>query len=82
MSLALEEFQRRGQEAFNGLTGIANMADDILCFGLGEMPEEAEEEHDKNLELLNCADQRIFKLNPKKMQFKLPRIAFMESRSC
>ena len=37
-----EEIQRRMQEALEGLEGIANIAGDILCYGLGDTPKEAE----------------------------------------
>ena len=49
VSSAPEEFQRRIQEALDGLNGIANIADDILCFGLGDTWDEAEAEHDRHL---------------------------------
>ena len=78
VSSAPEEFQRRIQEALDGLNGIANIADDILCFGLGDTWDEAEAEHDRHLlALLERAGQRNLKLNPSKIQFKLPKISFM-----
>ena len=78
VSSAPEEFQRRMQEALDGLEGIANIADDVLCYGLGETPEEAEAEHNRHLlSLLDHAKERNLKFNPTKIQFKLPRIAFM-----
>ena len=45
-SLAPEELQRRMQEALEDLEGIANIANDILCYSLGETPAEAEAQHD------------------------------------
>ena len=66
------------QEALKGLEGIAKIVNDILCFGLDDTPEEAEADHDQHLSrLLNQADQHHLKLNPNKVQFKLPKIAFL-----
>ena len=77
ISSASEEFQSRIQEA---LDGVANIADDILLFGLGDTPDQAEAEHDRNfLSLLDRADNRNLKLNANKLQFKRPRIAFMNT---
>ena len=64
VSPAPEEFQHRMQEALDGLEGIANIADDVLCYGLGETPEEAEAEHDRQLiSLLDHAKERNLKFN-------------------
>ena len=54
------------------------MADDILIYGLGDSPEEAEMSHDKHLShLMQRVVERNMKLNPAKVQFKLKRIRFM-----
>ena len=68
----------RMQEALEGLAGIGNIADDILVYGLGDSPEEAEADHDRNLQaLLSRAQARNLKLNPTKIQFKLTQLKFM-----
>ena len=78
ISSAPEEFQRRMQEALDGLSGIGNIADDLLVYGLGTTPEEAEDDHDRKLQcLLERAKERNLKLNPSKIQFKLREITFM-----
>ena len=70
VSSAPEEFQMRMQEALDGLNGVGNIADDILVFGLGDSPAEAEADHDRNLRaLLGRAQERDLKLNPTKIQF-------------
>ena len=78
ISSAPEEFQMRMQEALDGLSGIGNIADDVLVYGLGDTPEEAEADHDRNLlALLTRAQDRHLKLNPTKIQFKLTQLKFM-----
>jgi hypothetical protein len=78
ISSAPEEFQKRVHEALEGLSGVANIADDMLIYGLGNTPKEAEEDHDKNLVALMERCKKIcLKLNPTKIQFKLKEINFM-----
>ena len=78
VSSAPKEFQVRMQEALGGFAGIGNIADDILVYGLGESPAEAEADHDCNLQaLLSRAQARNLKLNPTKIQFKLTQLKFM-----
>ena len=68
----------RMQEALDGLNGVGNIADDILVYGLGDSPAEAEADHDRNLRaLLGRAQERDLKLNPTKIQFKLVQLKFM-----
>ena len=62
ISYAPEEFQRRIHEALDGLEGVFNIADDVLIYGLGNSPEEAEAAHDKHLNLFM---QRILERNLK-----------------
>ncbi len=78
ISSAPEEFQKRIQEVLEGLPGIANIADDMCIFGLGDTQEEADLDHDNNLlAFLERAKARGLKLNPSKIQFKLDAISFM-----
>ena len=78
ISSAPEEFQMRIHEALDGLTDVFNIADDMLIYGLGDTPEEASINHDKNLiSFMQRAMERNLKLNPAKIQFKLKRIVFM-----
>ena len=75
---APEEFQSRLASALEGLSGIANIADDILLYGEGNTYEEAVADHDRRLVALmeRCA-QRNIRLNPDKFRFKLRRVPFM-----
>jgi transposase InsO family protein len=77
-SASPEEFQKRMHEALDGLVGVANIADDIMVFGLGDTPAEAEIDHDRNLlALMQRVQVKNVKLNPSKVQFKLKAISFM-----
>ena len=78
ISSAPEEFQLRMHECIDGLSGIANIADDCLIFGLGNSAHEAEMDHDRNLiAFLERARERKLKLNPQKIQYKMKQISFM-----
>ena len=78
VSLGPEEYQRRQQEALEGLKGVVNKADDILVFGSGETAEEAEKDHDMNLwNLMLCCKEVNLKLHPKKFQFKGKQVTWM-----
>ena len=75
---APEELQQRIHEALDGLEGVFNIADDVLIYGLGSSPEEAEAAHDKHLNyFMKRVLERNLKLNPSKVQFKLRKIRFM-----
>jgi hypothetical protein len=64
--------------ALDGLEGVFNIADDVLIYGLGSSPEEAEAAHDKHLNyFMKRVLERNLKLNPSKVQFKLRKIRFM-----
>ena len=81
VSSGVEEFQRRIHEAIDGLSGTLGIADDIVIYGLGDTPAEAELNHDKNLiAFMRRAEERKLKLNPEKIKFKLTKIAFMGFR--
>ncbi len=67
ISSAPEEFQRRIHEALDGLEGVFNIADDVLIYGLGNSPEEAEAAHDKHLNLFM---QRILERNPEAQSYE------------
>lgn len=49
ISSAPEEYQRRMNQALEGLDGIAICADDVIIFGCGEDDEAAERDHDLKL---------------------------------
>ena len=78
ISSAPEEFQLRMHDDLEGLEGVHGIADDILIVGQGDNREEADKNHDLTvLALMNRARERNLKFNPKKVQFKLQKIAFM-----
>ena len=75
---APEEFQRRLNEALEGLDGVRTIADDIIVFGVGDTDEEAVVDHDHKLvALLERCRQRHIKLNKDKMKFKLPQLSYV-----
>ena len=77
VSAAPKEFQVRMQDSLDGLTGIGNIADDVVVYGLGDFPAEAEADHDHNLQaLLSRAYARVLncKLNQTKIHFKLTQL--------
>ena len=65
-------------EAPEGLQDVSCIADDILVVGQGETREEANQQHDLNVFApMKRARERNLRLNPQKIQFKLPKITFM-----
>ena len=52
ISPAPEEFQRRLEQALEGLEGVKTIFDDILIFGVGETQAEALANHDAKLRAL------------------------------
>ena len=78
ISSAPEEFQRRLDDALEGLRGVKTIADDILVYGEGETHQEAERDHDENLRALmtRCREKQV-KLNRQKLKFKQTEVSFM-----
>ena len=75
---APEEFQRRLNEALEGLDGVRTIADDIIDFGVGDTDDEAVVDHDlKLMALLQRCRQRHIKLNKDKMKFKLAQLSYV-----
>eukprot|EP00057_Strongylocentrotus_purpuratus_P027755 XP_011682229.1 PREDICTED: uncharacterized protein K02A2.6-like [Strongylocentrotus purpuratus] len=75
---APEEFQRRLDEALEGLQGVSTIADDILVYGEGETVTEAEIDHDTKLRAVmqRCREKNL-KLNKQKLKFKMKEVSFM-----
>ena len=71
ISPAGEIFQRRLDQAIEGLDGVRTVADDILTIGNGATMEEAVRDHDAKLKALlkRCREKHI-KLNHEKIDFK------------
>ena len=49
---APEEYQRRQDQAVEGLPGVLSSADDILVYGEGDTDEDAISDHDQKLKAL------------------------------
>ncbi|XP_041460922.1 uncharacterized protein K02A2.6-like [Lytechinus variegatus] len=75
---APEEFQRRLDEALEGLQGVRTIADDILVYGEGDTMTDAEVDHDTKLRALmeRCREKNL-KLNKQKLKFKRKDVSFM-----
>ena len=68
---APEEFQRRLNNALEGLKGVRTIHDDILVFGEGSTEDEALVDPDQNLRSLmqRCREQNV-KLNKAKVKLR------------
>lgn len=75
VSPAPEEFQRRVNEALEGISGTMAIHDDILVYGCGETDEEAIVDHDKKLEALfdRCLEKNL-KINQEKLKPRLKSV--------
>jgi len=77
VSPAPELFQARLHAAVNGLKGVASVADDFICVGVGETEAEATLDHNRNLRaLLNRCRVSGIKLNKNKVKINRPKISF------
>ena len=78
ISSAPEEFQRRVEQALEGLEGVKPIFDDILVFGIGETHAEAQLDHDVKLKALfeRCRSKCI-KLNKEKSKFSCSEVKFL-----
>ena len=52
LSVSSEIFQKRVNQALEGLSGVLDIADDILVFRVGNNEQEATADHNRNLEAL------------------------------
>ena len=75
---APEEFQRRIDEALEGIQGVKAIHDDILVWGSGEDDAKATEDHDRKLRKLfeRCRKKNV-KLNKDKMKLRQKEVTFM-----
>ena len=71
ISAAPEEFQRRLDNALQGLADVMPIFDDILIFGAGDTKAEAMADHDAKLRALmqRCREKGI-KLNKGKLKLR------------
>ena len=78
ISPAPEEFQRRLENALEGLDGVKPIFDDFLVFGAGETQAAAMSDHDAKLRALleRCRSKGI-KLNKEKLKLRCTEVKFM-----
>ena len=78
ISSAPEIWQRKMQEAIEGLQGVEVIADDFLVCGFGDTVDEAVKDHDQNLTafLQRCRELNLT-LNLQKIKLRLSRVPFM-----
>jgi hypothetical protein len=73
-----EEYQRRQDQALEGLEGIKAVADDILIIGKGDTIEEATADHNQNLRnLMKRCQQKQLKLKKEKAKLGLTEVKFI-----
>lgn len=72
---AQDEFQRRVDETYEGLEGVACIMDDIVVFG------KTKEEHDRNLRaMLSQTRERGLRLNPDKCHICVSEVSYFGHR--
>ena len=75
---APEEYQRRQDQAVEGLSGIHSVADDILVYGEGDTEEEAMIDHDRKLRaLMDRCRERGLVLNKDKLRLRQKEVRFI-----
>ena len=78
LSVSSEIFQKRVNQALEGLSGVLNIADDILVYGVGNSEQEAVADHNRNLQtLLKRCRERNIALNRDKLKLKQKEVSFM-----
>ena len=78
LSVSFEIFQKRVNQALEGLEGILDITDDILIYGVGKDLKEATEDHDRHLKaLLQRCRERGMALNKDKLKLRRQEVAFM-----
>ena len=50
LSVSSEIFQKRIHQALDGLSGLLDVHDDMVIYGVGDTDEQADADHDQNLE--------------------------------
>ena len=78
ISPAPEEFQRRLDNAFQGLNSVMPIFGDTLVYGVGNTEREAMDGHDKKLKALlqRCRDKGI-RLNKEKLKLRRKEVESM-----
>ena len=78
LSFSSEIFQKRVNQALEVLSGVLDITDDILVYGVGKNEQEATVDHNRNLEALlqRCCERNIA-VNRDKLQLKWKEVPFM-----
>ncbi|XP_061170331.1 uncharacterized protein K02A2.6-like [Saccostrea echinata] len=78
ISTAPEEYQRRQDQAVEGLPGVLSIADDILVYGEGDTGEDAILDHDQKLKaLMKRCRERGLVLNKDKLRLRETEVRFV-----
>ena len=79
ISPAPEVFQRRLDEALDGMPGVHTIADDILITGVGSNMDDETADHDRKLHRLlqRCRSKEI-RINADKLKFRQSKVAFLD----
>ncbi|KAK7105846.1 hypothetical protein V1264_017174 [Littorina saxatilis] len=77
-SVCPEEFQRRVDDALNGLPGVFAVHDDVIVWGSGDTEKEAAKDHDQNVRLFlqRCREKNI-KLNKEKVEYRKTEVSYL-----
>ena len=78
LSVSSEIFQKRIHQALDGLPGLLDVHDDMVIYGAGDTDEQADADHNRNLErfLQRCRDKGI-KLNKRKLKLKCTEFPYL-----
>ena len=78
LAVSSEIFQKRLQTSLDGLLGVICIADDILVYGSGDTIEEANKNHDCNLNnLMKRCQQQGIRLNREKAELRKSELTFL-----
>ena len=77
VAIALELFQAKMDRAMAGLKRVSTIMDDMIIWGEGETMDEAENNHNKNLQaMLERCREKGLKLNPEKFRYHVSQTAY------
>ena len=78
LSVSSEIFQKRIHQALDGLSGLLDVHDDMVIYGVGDTDEQADADHNRNLEkfLQRCREKGI-KLNKQKLKLKCTEFPYL-----
>lgn len=78
LSVSSEIFQKRVNQALDGLEGVLDIVDDILIYGVEDTEEQANADHDQKLvKLLERCQSHGIALNPDKLKLRNKSVTFM-----